>query len=63
MTNYKMLKTLLKIENDNLDIFKNVDEVIETLETINKITTRKNLITTIIVLLKAKKYWYMVAEN
>lgn len=56
ITNYKMLKTLLKIENDNLDIFKNVEEVIETLETINKITTRKNLITTIIVLLKAKKY-------
>ena len=56
MTNYNMLKSLLHIKDDNLDIFKDVDSVIETLETINKITTKKNLITTIIVLLKAKKY-------
>ena len=56
MTNYNMLKSLLHIKDDNLDTFKDVSGTIEKLETINKITTKKNLITTIIVLLKAKKY-------
>ncbi len=57
VTNIKKVQSGLGLDDtDNIDFLKNYDKVLSYLNTIDKITTRKNIIAAIVVTLKAFKY-------
>lgn len=55
LVNYKKIKQLLNTNDDNLTKLNDTDYLLGKIDEINKMTTKKNLITTILVLGRANK--------